>query len=140
MLSSVLVLIICITSAFCDSNKFLIRECRLNNCLNALDECIIDDCNSEFQCKQCIERYNPECLPCAEDIFSTKPEVIDGKEYQLCESTNEYQIRACEFYCRATFRSKGQCEDLRDLVVCNCDPSPTTTGISTTARKEPGFS
>ena len=120
-----------------DLIKYLTISCNSFLCKTGLETCIASNCLGARACKTIIDEYYPSCSVCANEILDTSHhQLVNGKYYPICDSTDGLHVKACLFYCRANWSKMGTCIELDNIPICTCakqiESAATTTTIITT--------
>jgi hypothetical protein len=133
-----LFLILCIShvKGF-DWKRYWLVSCRSLQCETGLQFSIASNCLGPRDCRAVIDEYYPSCSLCANEILDTSHhELVNGKYYPICDSTDDLHVKACLFYCRSNWSKMGTCIELDNIPICTCakqiESAATTTTIITT--------
>ncbi|CAF0727637.1 unnamed protein product [Brachionus calyciflorus] len=132
LILSIIILISSIDANKLIQSKFWLTSCSFSGCYITFNSCL--NCFGERNCKNCITSIKPECSVCADDIYNKNDlEEIGGNQYFICDSLDNFQVKACQLYCRGQYFQSGQCLRVQNVPVCQCslNDQPLTSTLAT---------
>jgi hypothetical protein len=140
---TVAVLIFCIEFTSCElnlkdktSSKWIMPCGITSDCQFALNLCNYLKCPSKEDCLKCFQDYFSNCNECISEIYADEEFLIDGEYHITCDSSNNFQIHACQLLCRSKNYKYHKCGELilvpvydTEIPFCKC--SNTSFSVQT---------